>query len=66
MEDFPLIYVAKAIAILLILAVAYLFGSFTSWSFNPLEWGSVTRWVVGIPTLIACAMELDTARGSEE
>ncbi|SKB63449.1 hypothetical protein [Sphingopyxis flava] len=66
LETLILIYLAKTLALLLILAVVYLFGSFVSWSFNPFDWGTATRWVVGIGALILCAMELDSGNGTEE
>lgn len=38
-----LIYTAKILAVLLILATAYLFGAFVNWEANPADWTGIDR-----------------------
>lgn len=44
-------YLAKAIAVLLILAVAYLFGAFVNWEASPADWSGFDRLAIAAAAL---------------
>ncbi len=65
MEDLPLLFLAKIIAVAVILAITYLVGAFVSLDFNPLTWAPGIR-ALAVIFFVWQFLKLDLRRAEEE